>query len=175
MNKGTNFGMLLVALALAACQQAKESPSEANPDAKPRDNAGSNPGSISTRTIAQGMMGQGMMGPGMMRTLTPPEPGATGNSIFRSQCSQCHTFKAGPSGLLGPSLHHLFGRKAGTVLSYSYSKPMRESGVVWNDTTLDQYIAAPQSYIPGTTMPYPGLADKTARQGLVTYLREATK
>jgi cytochrome c len=52
---------------------------------------------------------------------------------------------------------------------------MRDSGVVWNDTTLDQYIADPQSYIPGNTMPFPGIADKSGRQRLVAYLKEATR
>jgi len=111
----------------------------------------------------------------MMQTPTPPEPGATGNSVFRSQCAQCHTLKAGSSGLPGPSLHGVFGRKAGTVPGYAFSTPMRESGVVWSDSTLDQYITAPQSYIPGNTMPFPGIADKTVRQRLVAYLKEATR
>jgi hypothetical protein len=47
--------------------------------------------------------------------------------------------------------------------------------LIWSGTTLDQYIAAPQSYIPGNTMPFPGIADKTVRQRLVAYLKEATR
>jgi cytochrome c len=175
MSTGTKLGLFLVALALAACQQTKESPSEANPDATPRHDAGAETGSMSPKTLAPGMMGEGTMGSGMMGTLTPPEPGANGESIFRSQCAQCHLLTAGSSGRLGPSLHGLFGRKAGTALGYSYSTPMRDSGVVWNDTTLDQYIADPQSYIPGNTMPFPGIADKSGRQRLVAYLKEATR
>lgn len=168
MSRGPRLGMFLVALTLAMGGQV------VGADAQARDDAVSDPGSMGPRTVAQGMMGQGTMGPGMMQTLTPPEPGATGNSIFRSQCSQCHTLNAGSSGLPGPSLHGLLGRKAGTAPSYAYSTPMRESGVVWNETTLDQYIAAPQSYIPGNTMPFPGIADKTVRQRLVAYLKEAS-
>ena len=169
MSKGTKLGMFLFALTLAMAGQA------AGAGAQPRDDAGSDPGSMGSRTVAQGMMGQGTMGPGMMQAPTPPEPGATGNSVFRSQCSQCHTLKAGSSGLPGPSLHGLFGRKAGTAPGYAYSTPMRESGVVWNNSTLDQYIAAPQSYIPGNAMPFPGIADKTVRRRLVAYLKEATR
>jgi len=169
LSKGTKLGMFLVALTLAMGGQV------AGADAQPRDDAVSGSGSMGPWTVAQGMMGRGTMGPGMMQTPTPPEPGATGNSIFRSQCSQCHTLNAGSSALPGPSLHGLFGRKAGASPSYAYSTPMRKSGIVWNDTTLDQYIAAPQSYIPGTTMPFPGIADKTVRGRLVAYLKDATR
>lgn len=180
MNKVTTLAMVLVALAVTACQQAKESPSEANPDARPHDDAGSGPRSMGQGTSAQGMMGQGTMGHGAMglgmrQTQAAPESGATGDSIFRSQCSQCHTLKASPSGLLGPTLYYLFGRKAGTVLGYAYSTPMRKSGVVWNDSTLNRYIAAPQSYVPGNVMPFPGIADKIVRERLVAYLKEATR
>lgn len=180
MNKGPKLGIVLVALALAACQKTKESPSKANPHAKPRDAAASDLGATNPATFAQGMMGQGMggqgmTGPGMMRSQAVPEPGATGNSIFRSQCSQCHTLGPGPSGLPGPSLYHLFGRKAGTAPGYPYSTAMRDSGVVWNDATLDRYIAAPKTYIPGNSMPFPGISAKTARQRLVAYLKAASR
>ena len=174
MSKQIGLGMFLIALTLAMAGQV------AGADAQPRDDTASYPGSRGPIIVAQGMMGQGMtgrgtMGSGMMQSLAPSEPGATGDSIFRSQCSQCHTLKTGPSGLPGPSLHGLLGRKAGTAPGYAYSTPMRESSVVWNDTTLDQYIAAPQSYIPGNTMPFPGIADKAVRQRLVAYLKEATR
>jgi len=171
MSQGTRLDMFLVAPTLAMAGQV----AGAGAAAQPRDDAGSDRGSMGPRTVAQGMTAQGTIGPGMMQTLTAPRPGATGNSIFRSHCSQCHTLKAGSSGLPGPSLHSLFGRKVGTAPSYAYSTPMREFGVVWNDTTLDQYIAAPQRYIPGNTMPFPGIADKTVRQRLIAYLKEATK
>jgi cytochrome c len=125
---------------------------------------------MGTTTVAQGMMG-----PGMMQSPAPPAPGAAGAAIFRSQCSPCHSLQAGSAGLPGPSLHGLFGRKAGTVAGFNYSTAMRDSGVVWNERTLDQYIAAPQTFIPGDIMPFAGLADTAARQRLIAYLKSATR
>ena len=117
MDKGTIFGVLLGALTLAVAGQV------AGAAAQPRNDGGSGSGS---RTVAQGMMGPGMMGPGMMQSPAPPAPRASDNAIFRSQCSQCHTLRAGSSDLPGPSLHGLFGRKAGTVPGYRYSTAMRD-------------------------------------------------
>ena len=57
----------------------------------------------------------------------------------------------------------------------SYSAAIRDFGVVWNDRTLDQFIEAPQGYIHGNNMPFPGISDETARQRLVAYLKAATK
>ena len=133
------------------------------------------PMTVAQGMMGQGMMGQGVMGPGMMQSPPPPAPGPGGNAIFRSQCSPCHSLQEGSSGLPGPSLHGLFGRKAGTVPGFSYSAAMRDAGMVWNERTLDQFIAAPQTFIPGDVMPFPGLADKTARQRLVGYLKAATR
>ena len=124
--------------------------------------------------MGPGMMGQGGMGPGMMQSPAPPAAGAGGAAIFQSQCAPCHSLQAGSSGLPGPNLHSVFGRKAGTTPGFNYSAAMRDSGVVWNERTLDQYIAAPQTFIPGDVMPFPGLADKTARQRLIGYLKAAT-
>ncbi len=141
-------------------------------------------GARAQEQVAQGMMGQGMMGqggmrqggmgPGMMQ-IPQPQPGAGGAAIFGSQCAQCHTLVAGPSSMPGPSLQGLFGRKAGTVPGYNYSPAMRNSGVVWSEATLDRFIAAPQRFVPGNIMPFPGIADEGARQRLVAYLKAATK
>lgn len=121
------------------------------------------------------MMGPGRMGPGMMQTPPPPATGASGEVIFESQCAQCHVLGAAASGLVGPSLHGLFGRRAGTASGYAYSAAMRDSGVVWDERTLDRFIAAPQSYIPGDNMPYAGIADASARRRLLAYLKAATR
>ena len=169
MDKRTRFGVLLSALTIAAAGLV------ARVAAQPRNDAGPGPGLMGSWTVAQGMMGQGMMGPGMMQSPASPAPGVSGNVIFRSQCSQCHGLRPGPSSLPGPSLHGIFGRKAGTAPGYSYTAAMRDSGVVWNDRTLDQFIEAPQSYIHGDNMPFPGISDKTARQRLIAYLKAATK
>ncbi len=84
-------------------------------------------------------------------------------------CSGCHSVEAGRK-LLGPSLHGVTGRKAGTLAGFSYSPAMASSGLTWDAATLDQFVASPQSVVPGTRMSYPGMADAAQRKAVVEYL-----
>lgn len=83
-------------------------------------------------------------------------------------CSACHT---GADGALGPSLHNLMGRKAGSDPSFRYSPAMKRSKLVWSDATLDAYLADPQASIPGNTMAFPGVADARQRAEIVSYIK----
>lgn len=91
------------------------------------------------------------------------------------QCWACHGLKPGQH-RVGPSLHGIFGREAGTLEGFSrYSEAMKESDVVWTAKTLDAYIAHPRSFMPGTRMTYPGLGDPELREALIDYLKRATE
>lgn len=84
-------------------------------------------------------------------------------------CSVCHAVEPGKTGV-GPSLFGIAGRAAGTVPGYSYSAAMRDSGLVWDEATLDGYILAPHKVVPGTKMAYPGLKDDKKRAEIVAWL-----
>jgi cytochrome c len=57
---------------------------------------------------------------------------------------------------------------------YSYSKSNKESGIIWNDDTLFEYLLAPKKYIPGTKMVFAGLKKPADRKNLIAYLKEST-
>ena len=76
---------------------------------------------------------------------------------------------------IGPNLHGLFGRQAGSLPEYDYSADLRASHIVWNALTLDEYMADPHRGRPRDKMPYPGLSSKTDRDDLITYLEQATR
>lgn len=84
-------------------------------------------------------------------------------------CSGCHSVEAGRN-LLGPSLHGVAGRKAGTLAGFAYSPAMASSGLTWDAATLDRFVAAPQRAVPGTRMSYGGMADAAQRKAVVEYL-----
>ncbi len=98
---------------------------------------------------------------------------ANGEKVFR-KCKACHSLEAGKK-KIGPSLAGMFGRKAGMVDGFKYSKAMIESGIVWDETTVDAYLANPKSYIPKNRMAFPGLKKEEDRADVIAYLLDATK
>lgn len=86
-----------------------------------------------------------------------------------AQCMACHTVEAGRNGF-GPSLAGVAGRKAASLPYYAYSDALRKSGLTWNAATLDRWLTSPQATVPGTKMPFRGVADPAKRQEVVEYL-----
>ena len=99
---------------------------------------------------------------------------AAGKSLF-ARCQMCHTLDPNGPTMLGPNLHGLFGRKAGSLPGFNYSAAMKESGVVWDDGTLAKYLRDPKHFIPGNHMAFPGLTSDAELADLLAYLKEATK
>ncbi len=95
-----------------------------------------------------------------------------GARVF-NQCKACHTLDAGVN-RVGPSLAGLDGRTAGTVEGFRYSDAMKDSGIVWNEETLEGFLANPREYLPGNRMSFPGVRDEEKLEALIDYLLEAS-
>src|SRR5690606_39041130 len=80
-----------------------------------------------------------------------------GENVFRA-CAACHA--TDHTNRSGPGLQGIFGRTAGTASGFRYSRAMKESGIVWDDRSLDTYLAAPQKAVPGNRMPFAGLKNE---------------
>jgi cytochrome c len=89
-------------------------------------------------------------------------------------CEACHTIaKDGPT-VVGPNLHNIIGRKAGTLPGFAFSDAIKNSNVVWNETTLDQYLTKPSAFIPLNKMAFIGIAKPEVRANIIAYLKQAT-
>ena len=67
------------------------------------------------------------------------DDGARGKALF-GQCKRCHQVGSGAEHRIGPHLNDVFGRTAGALADFRYSKPMQEAGaggLVWSEATLD--------------------------------------
>ncbi len=112
------------------------------------------------------------LGPGVKADpLGDAERGAT---LFQRQCAACH--QVGPDAVnrIGPHLNGVFGRKAGGLEGFRYSKPMQDLGAEGTDWTierLDAYIENPRGFLPGTRMSFRGMKDAADRGALIAYLR----
>ena len=56
---------------------------------------------------------------------------------------------------------------------YGYTESLKDSGVTWDEATLDKWIADPGAVIPGNGMspPYGGVADPAIRKRIIAYLK----
>ncbi|HEV7717050.1 MAG TPA: c-type cytochrome [Steroidobacteraceae bacterium] len=103
-------------------------------------------------------------------TAAAPDGGG-GQAAFNNNCRTCHSAKEGDN-RLGPSLHGIVGAKAGARPGYpSYSGALKGSGITWDASTLDRFIANPDAVIPNNNMkPFKGVPDAAVRKSIVEYL-----
>jgi cytochrome c len=114
---------------------------------------------------------------GLVLSIAAPAGAAdieAGKAVF-NRCKICHRLEAGAASPVGPNLHGVFGRKAGTMPGYDYSEAMKNAGVVWDEETLSKYLRDPKGFIPGNKMAFPGIKNDTELANLLAYLKEATK
>lgn len=85
-----------------------------------------------------------------------------------ARCSGCHVLSG--STFAGPALTGVYGRKAGSAPGFHYSKALGDSQVIWDDTTLDAFLAAPSKVVPGTNM-FSEVPDVQVRADVIAYLK----
>jgi cytochrome c len=101
-----------------------------------------------------------------------------GKKVF-TKCMACHE-AATDKDKIGPSLHGVVGRTAGTLPSFEskYSLAMKEAGatgLVWDEAALSVYLKSPKEKVPGTKMAFPGLKDDADIANVIAYLEAAAK
>jgi len=101
-----------------------------------------------------------------------PASDEAAQQAFNNSCRTCHSVKEGDN-RLGPNLHNIVGRKAGSLPDYNYSPSMKEAGFVWDQDKLTRFMVKPDEIVSGNKMqPYGGIsADEAAK--VAAYLQAA--
>jgi len=101
---------------------------------------------------------------------------AAGEKVF-TKCKVCHIAEE-DTNKIGPSLHGVIGRTAGTHPDFKYSEAMiaaGASGVKWDEPTLTTYLHDPKAMVKGTKMAFPGLKKDEDIANVIAYLKQFSK
>ncbi|MBE7217122.1 MAG: PQQ-dependent sugar dehydrogenase [Caulobacteraceae bacterium] len=121
---------------------------------------------MSARILLGGAAAAGLLAAAAIAAPAAPKGDARrGGELFAQQCAVCH----GGNGGVGPNLHGVVGRKAGSEPGFGYSAALSKAGFRWDDGHLDRYLTDPQALVPGTTMPAK-VADPGQRRDIIAFL-----
>jgi len=96
------------------------------------------------------------------------EDTASGEAVYK-RCAGCHSLD---SNRVGPAHRTVFGREAGSLEGFQFSNALKNSGIVWNEETLDKWLANPGNFVPGSRMGY-RLSNAKDRAAVIEFLRAA--
>ncbi len=96
-----------------------------------------------------------------------------GKKVF-AKCKACHKLGDGENGT-GPHLSKIIDRKIASVSGFKYSSSLQSLEGSWTRDELNEFLAKPSDYAPGTAMSFAGLGKLSDRANLVAYLEENTK
>ena len=92
-----------------------------------------------------------------------------GRRTFKN-CGSCHTVVEGGTNVVGPNLHGIFGRQAGTLEGFSYSTALEDADFEWTPDRLESWLANPRDYLPGNKMSFAGVRRPEDRHAVIAYL-----
>lgn len=94
---------------------------------------------------------------------------------FVKNCSSCHSIQQ-DSNTVGPSLHRIVGRTAGSVTGFTYSSELSKQDFDWNEPVLLDYLTAPtrggggDQLLHAVHMHFEGLSSREA-EDLIAFLK----
>jgi cytochrome c len=91
-----------------------------------------------------------------------------GKALYQARCAVCHSVDFNG---VGPSHRGVFGRPAAKAKGFAYSKALASSGLVWNESSLDRWLADPEKLVPGQTMGM-SVPEGQARADLIAFLKQ---
>jgi cytochrome c len=104
---------------------------------------------------------------GSEATLAGDGDAVRGKAVFEKRCTGCHAMDADRE---GPRLAGVFGRKAGSVPGFTYSAGLKNSGLTWDDATLERWLSDPDLVVKDNNMSF-SVPKAEERQDLIAYFK----
>src|SRR5206468_10045880 len=92
-----------------------------------------------------------------------------GRVLYQARCSACHSLDYNG---VGPAHRGVFGRAAAQARGFAYSDALKASHLVWNEESLDRWLADPEKVAPGQRMGF-SVPEAKDRSDLIAYLKKA--
>jgi cytochrome c len=128
---------------------------------------------LKVRTVTFAFAGLAALAAIGAQAAAPAGDSKRGAVLFRA-CAACHSL-APDRNMTGPSLAGVWGRMAGSLESFDrFSPALKASNVVWDETSLDDWLKSPAHFVPENRMTFEGVADSRQRADLIAYLKEAS-
>ncbi len=89
--------------------------------------------------------------------------------VLYNLCQNCH---ANPQ--VAPRLQNILNSSIASIRGYDYSDALKKAAKKegdWSVDTLDEFLAGPNRFAPGTKMGFQGLLNKADRDALIEYLK----
>lgn len=93
-------------------------------------------------------------------------------AAIAKQCQTCHNFAKGGPNMVGPNLWGVVGGPHAHKADFSYSDAMKKFAGNWDYESINNFIAHPSVYLPGTKMTFAGLKKAQDRADVIAWLRQ---
>ncbi|MGC1498223.1 MAG: cytochrome c family protein [Sulfitobacter sp.] len=91
-----------------------------------------------------------------------------GEKVFK-KCSACHKVEQGVNAV-GPYLYGVVDRDIAAADGFGYSGVLADMAGDWTAENLNDFLASPKGFAPGTTMGFAGLKKIDERVNVIAYL-----
>jgi cytochrome c len=96
------------------------------------------------------------------------EDSSNGKDLFVRRCTGCHALDKNKE---GPLLRGVYGRRSGSVPSFSYSETLGKANITWDDATLEKWLTDPDKFLPDNDMAFL-VQDAGERSMIIAYLKQ---
>ena len=93
-----------------------------------------------------------------------------GLTLYQARCAACHSLDYNG---VGPAHRGVFGRGAARAPGFAYSDALKSSHLVWDEASLERWLADPEKLAPGQRMGV-NVPDAKDRADLIAYLKKAS-